>query len=332
MAIFLLTSSAMANTTTDATAKAELKIIYLAYESWNSSTTGYIEPQPYTTDAKTQKITGQNFTNPVSTEKYIKITLNADSTKATLREAPKDYAVSLTWENARITGVKIEGLSRCDYTVVYDEKTGAFLKLVAKEVVNKTFRYEHVIDFSGELISKITRFENPLEGKKTWIRCVKTYEHKGNETIVKTITYKSNLPNKPENIFSTQQQSYKKLSNDSYATQLPLGEIIETTYNADNTIASKKVNVKGKVDATTYTYKNNQLFKEELKRTQANVFLEHTIIIYFSLTDQASFVEDYEKTKGTYKFDQKGTLILEARDNKFRTKTNGVWGPWMQAK
>jgi len=113
---------------------------------------------------------------------------------------------------------------------------------------------------------------------------------------------------------------------------MPLGEVLETNYNADNMIVTMKVNNKGKIDLTTYTYKNGQLFKEDLMRTQANVFLEHTITIYFTLTDQASFVEDYEKTKGTYKFDEKGNLILESRDNKYRVKKDGVWSPWMDFK
>ncbi len=115
----LMSSVVMANPNTDATAKAQLKIIYLAYESWNSSTTAYIEPQAYITDVKTQKITGQNFLNQVSNEKYIRVDLKADSTEATLREAPKNYDVTLTWDSVRIIGVKIDGLARCDYDVVY---------------------------------------------------------------------------------------------------------------------------------------------------------------------------------------------------------------------
>ncbi len=328
--INLLLSIVSVSAQNDANAKEALKVIWLAYQSWQSKSAGYIKPADYLIDPVTNFITGQNFYSYTNNSKYEGIDLSwkeGNNTSAELRSNMGKLPVSITWTDNRITGVKIDFLYNLDYVVNYDAK-GEVSGFTGKKLINNKIKTEFHLEYSEGKLSKVTLYENEISAKSPWIRSITTYTYNPDDVVLNALVYRTGKSNTPGNIASSHENSYKKIDDNTFRVTNKLGQTTEIVYNNKDTILSKKITKKTYVEEHTYKYLAGKLFREDILRTNDGMFDEKESVISFSLTDQPDSVPDCEKTQGRYKFNKDGELIFEQVKGKYRYKVNGVWDDW----
>ena len=313
----------------DLKAKEALRVIRLAYYCWNTSNGTYYEPAGFLTDSATGKIMGQKLMDPYATEKYLRFELNWSGdniTGATYCEGPNRFRVGLSWDKDRVTGVRIDYLMNFDLVVNYDAQ-GVIQDFTGRKLFNNTTQFTYKMEFTGDQLTKLTGTEDKPTSKNPWIRCIKTYTDTG--TLVSRIMYTTGKSNSPKNIAGQDQSVFKRVNDSTYVLLGAPGRMIENTYNKRDQLIRKKSLYAGKIFLTTWVYSKDKQFKmEQLTTTEGGDFIERTSQVYFSLTDQPASVADYDKLIGSYKFDKQGVLIYEAREGKYHTKVNGIWGDW----
>lgn len=315
--------------------KNVLKAIWLAYQCWNAGNTSYLEPADYIYQGG-NLVVGQKFLYPVGNEKYTIIRLNSDNTQipsAIFSTSPNNNnKVELIWTGDKLIGIKIKSYSGFDYTI--DRvANGDIIGFTARELWNNKIQTVFRMEYKEDRIEKITKFENDVNTKKPWIRSIETFAYSDTAVVVDRLAYPTGKPNKPENA-SGMQCIYKRSKGNPYIVVQPYGETTEISYNSNDDVEKKIIRKKiGTVEEHIFTYTDGKLFKEEttIRNTQGD-FIERNVNISFTLNGLSASVPDHEKLEGNYKFTQTGELIWEARDGKYRQKTNGVWSDWAYFK
>jgi hypothetical protein len=324
------TVGAYASPTTDAKAKAALKVIRLAYSCSNSNGAKFVEARELLREPGTNKIIGQNLFEGTGWIKYTKVTLNwvNDDIPTAVIDINGDYAITLKWNNDRVSEIAIQGLYQFEYTIDYNE-SGEVTGFTGNQVIFKDRKTSFIIEYTGDQINKITGFESRIS-KKPWIRTITTFTYGNNITTGNTIQYTQWESNTPKNIKSDYTMKAEKLSEERYLFSDPFGGKLEKEFDKDNSkvIMEKNTSKTGAVTYTTYKYADNKMWRQEILETNATGFVKRTIKIQFSRKDQPANIPDYDKTEGWYEFNKDGECISQSRDGKERKKENGVWGEW----
>jgi hypothetical protein len=323
--------SSYAQIYTDENAKETLRQIWLSYIGWGAQSCTYQEPAEYIRDTNTQHIIGQEFITFSGEKKYDRIILFFKDNNIISAKLWDCYNVLIVWENKRIAKLKFESLAYADYSVDYNQN-GEFIGLTGNQIINAKsgkIVYAKTFDIINGKIVKITGFENKDSGKKQWIRSITDYTYDNGATTLNSIIYTTGKPNKPENISKTLKVSYQKKDENTYMV-MQSDNIVkeENTYNSDGYIKRKKITKGTSVEERTYKFINGKKFKVDIITTKNNEFEEHSVVVEFSLSNQPDVMPNYEKEKGTYKFNKQGELIYETNSSKYREKINGVWGDW----
>lgn len=313
-------------TYTEENAKHTINTVWTTFIVNGAQGGAYMVPDEYIYDADTKQIIGQKFIsfNGDNNTKFKNIDLVIKDNRI-VSAMLGSSEVSITWSNNLISKIKIQFTAYCDYTLSYNankEITG-FLYNELKNKMQESF----VVEYSNGKISKVTKYLDKPNAKKPWIHVVADYTYKGNEVIIKSISYKFGKSIKPENIVADDNTVYKILSGNTIAKEQKVVKS-ELTFDENNVLIGKNDLVYSLLNTRKYKYINNRLFCEDNVITKDGVFSERIIAVYFSLPDQPESVPNYEKKEGVYKFDKNNELVFERIDGKYREKKNGVWTDW----
>ncbi len=213
------------------------------------------------------------------------------------------------------------------YRIEYEQNKP--IKFILNKLKFGYYKYVYEIEYSDIKPTKITYYENNLAKKTTWYRRIRTFEYEKNKICNQDIYYKTDFPNKAENISNKDKVCFERINKVTY----------KFTY--DWKVLTKRYDIKNKLvflkdsslnyntySETRFFYYNSKLYKKEIKRFKYNKLTEKEIKIIFvnpALTDN---VPEYEKEIGRYKFNNKGEMIYESKNGLWREKENGKWSKW----
>ncbi len=329
----------------DKNAKEALKTIELAYLcSSITQNINYIEPREYIYKVGTTEIIGQKHIYSNKDVKYLVSSLDILNASIVGGEFNQNK-VSFSWENDKLVGVKFVGPHSLNYIIDYDNLNniiGFTDKIIYKVNIQVTIR----IEYSNSKISKIIRYQDKISPKKlnnprklVAIKGINTYVHTDNGTQIGCLVYVSSRSNnKPsKKVANEYKVQYKKDGNNNTFSieeryvNTPSSYTTEITYDSNDEISKKNIYNRLSTEKHIYIRKDGKIFKDiaDIVIDDKNGRMEErTIIINFTASDIDSSLPEYERLKGTYKFNKAGEWIFDSRDMKYRIKENGVWSEW----
>lgn len=306
-------------------AKETLNAIWLAYTNWNNKNCEFREPLDYIFDKTNNRIIGQQLSSPSEYGKYAFIRLNWEEnniTSAVYQIERVADTVRLTWEGDKLTGIMIDGLNNFDYLLSYDQN-GLITEFACKKIINGKFKDFSKVEYNGMQLAKITGYRQDIKKKEPFVDWIVFYDIKPGDIKVNSENYYKKEIDKSTAL-------YKKTGPNQYYISESWGEEIEYTYNNNDTLINKKITDDKFIKDYSYTYLGGKLFTRTMLQTKkaGNEFYTKEVVVRFSLNNMPESVPSYEKTYGTYRFNQQGELIYESDRKKFREKVNGVWSDW----
>jgi len=304
--------------------KTILKQIHQAYLGWNLSNCDYLIPENYMYEG--DKIVGQYFIMPskrMLKEKYYTITLKRDSTRKTITPILNDdYVFVLTYKNGSLTNIMSKTISNCDYSIKLDDNNNV-VKLTANKKSYVGIKI-HNISYSNNHIEKISHIFN--KQGEIWINNTKEFSYKNDDVFIKQTKYTYGKPSLPENISKIYNCFTKKIDANKFLVKQGWGDTEEFTFDEKNRLTVKKISRNGNLKERSFFYRNDSIVKKETVIKNNNNFIKKEVnVIYINKNKDAP---EYEKKVGRYTFNQKGDLIREEINGRYRNKTKAGWSNW----
>jgi len=310
--------------------KEAVRRVWMCYAVWSSNNASYVVPANYTYDEKNENLTGQLYYS--FSEKEFDQFIVDFSGLLPLKAGFSQYSdskpndVKLKWEDSDLINVEIVGLHRFKYAIT---KSGADSYILYNEYqMNGTKQDKVIVYFSGDKISTIEMYGGHAR-KKDEIFYITTYTFPDERTYEGNRTYykKEKVDTK---IYDPIFTNIKKIeSPNKVSSKNSFDREMEYTYNEDGYVVEKRTSENNSKKAVTYyEYVDEKIFRKT-SEIVTNGVKSKEILVMFDKLDADTDNPDWEWRKGKYCFDEKGDLIYETKEQKYRKKIDGVWSEWM---
>jgi hypothetical protein len=300
-------------------------VLEIARQTISNEGYAYLIPGKISVDEKTGNIVQQVFYDPAYSRSWIVKLEWKDKQIRNIYYGSSKFAVK--WENGIISYINCTYYVGREYNVLYDQATGKISKMFIESKNKKGLFFGKDYVYDGDRVSKITKYQQKGKNKTIKEELDFTYSENGIAIKVSYPVQEKSKKTKDETIKSSLFE-YSSIG-DSICIQKLDGKLrYQVEYN--NMFEAFKWM---SIDGTKVTYNGDKYIKgkhfstSREERKDGN-FVSKEINILYSLEVQDEKIPAYERTKGTYRFDETGDLIYESNGVKFRTKMNGYWSDW----